>query len=206
MLNVACCLWDANGRTEPHSRCFDETWVEKLYRGFKRNLTIPFRFVVFTDRKRSFCDGIDQQRLATNPPDYGCMIEPFKLNEPTIICGLDTIILRNIDHMADYCLMGKAIAAPIHPSKPQDGVINAIVFAPAGHRRVFDDWHGENDMVWLRKFAPVLTDDLWPREILSLKLHDVRRKGTQGASIIYFHGQPKCHQMGDTAWVKQNWV
>lgn len=207
MLNVACCLWDANAKTEQHSRCYDETWVDKLYRGFKRNLTRPFRFVCFTDREREFCPGVEQELLDSLDPDYGCLIEPFRLNEPVIICGIDMIVLRNLDHMADFCLAGgEKFAAPIHPSKPQEGIVNPIVFAPSGLRRIFDEWDGENDMVWLRKFPHVRSDTMWPGQILSLKLHDVRRKGTQGAHICYFHGVPKPHQMGDTAWVKQHWV
>lgn len=205
MLTIACCLWEPNGHSEDFSRCFDETWVEKLYRGFRRNLTRQFRFVCFTDRKRAFCAGVEQERLAASEPSYGCLMEPFKLNEPMIVCGLDMIVLRNIDHMADYCLTGAKIAAPIHPSKPQDGVVNPIVFVPAGFRRVFDEWKGENDMIWLRKFGPITTDSMWPGQILSLKLHDVRRKGTQDAHIIYFHGVPKPNQMADVDWVKENW-
>lgn len=205
MFHIACCLWDANDKSKDFSKCFDETWVDKLYRGFSRHLTRPFRFVCFTDRVRTFCDGVHQERLAAKVPGYGCLMEPFKLNEPMIVCGLDMIVLRNIDHMANYCLSGDKIAAPIHPSKPQDGVINPVAFVPAGFRRVFDEWNGENDMVWLRKFGPVTTDGMWPRQILSLKLHDVRRKGTQGAHIIYWHGTPKPHQMANVDFVKENW-
>lgn len=206
MLHVACCLWSPNKNSYEFSLCYDETWVDKLYRGFKRNLTRPFRFICFTDRERKFCNGVEQELLETDPPDYGCLIEPFKLNEPVIICGLDMVVLKNIDHMADYCLKPGRVAAPRHPSKPENGVINPVIFAPAGHRRIYDEWNGENDMVWLNKQNPIHTDKMWRGQILSLKLHDVRRNGTQGAHIIYFHGVPKPHQMSDVAWVKQNWV
>lgn len=205
MLHVACCLWDPTNNSYEFSRCYDETWVNKLYRGFKRNLTRPFRFVCFTDRERQFCEGVDQELLETDPPDYGCLIEPFKLNEPLIICGIDMIVLRNIDHMADYCLQGRVIAVPCHPSRP-NVIINPVLFSPAGQRRVFDEWNGENDMAWIAKQDTIFTDKMWPNQILSLKLHDVRRKGTQGAHIVYMHGKPKAHQMQDVAWVKQNWV
>lgn len=207
MVHIACCLWDANGNSQDFSRCYDESWVDKLYRGFKRNLTRPFRFVCFTDRERSFCPGVEQERLETEVPDYGCLIEPFKLDEPVIICGLDMVILKNIDHMADFCLAGgDKFAAPIHPSKPQDGIVNPIIFVPKGFRRVFDNWNGENDMLWLRTFPHVLSDKLWLGQLLSLKLHDVRRKGTQGAHIVYMHGTPKMHQMGNIDWVRQHWI
>jgi len=205
MLHIACCLWDVNDKSLPNSRCYDESWVEKLYRGFVRNLTLPFRFVCFTDRDRYFDGPIEQERLEAKVPHYGCLIEPFKLNEPMMICGLDTVILQNVDHMARYCLEGERIAVPRHPSLP--GVtINPIVFVPRGHRRVFDEWRGENDMEWIGRQDPLHTDTMWPGEILSLKLHDVRRKGTQGARIVYFHGDPKPPSLMHLGWVKENWV
>jgi hypothetical protein len=204
MLRIACCLWDANKHSQAFSRCYDESWVEKLYRGFARNLTMPFRFVCFTDRRRTFAEPVEVQRLHCAVPHYGCLIEPFRLDEPTIICGLDTVVLGNVDHMARYCLEGDKIALPRHPSLP-DVTINPIVFVPQGHRRVWDDWNGENDMVWLDRQAHVKTDDMWPGEILSLKLHDVRRRGPQGARVIYFHGLPKPDDLAETDWVRSHW-
>lgn len=205
MLHVACCLWDANGHSQSFSRCYDETWAEKLYRGFKRNLTQPFRFVCFVDYPRAFDElEIDQEILEADEPNYGCMIEPFKLNEPTIICGLDTVILQNIDHMAEYCLSGEKIAVPKHPSLPD--IINPVVLVPKGHRAVFDSWNGENDMQWMGKQGVVFTDTMWPGQILSLKMHDIRRKGPQGARIVYFHGDPKPPALMQLDWVKENWV
>ena len=44
MLTVVAPLWDANEKSLSFSRCYDESWVEKLYAGFCRHLTRPFRF------------------------------------------------------------------------------------------------------------------------------------------------------------------
>lgn len=205
MLHVATCLWDANERSQSFSRCYDESWVEKLYRGFRRNLTVPFRFVLFTDRIRKYREPIEQELLETSPPSYGCMIEPFKLNVPSIICGLDTVILDNIDHMARYCLTGRDIAIPRHPSRP-DVTINPIVFVPDGHRKIFDAWRGENDMEWLGTQHPNPTDEMWPGQILSYKLHDLRVRGQQKARIVYFHGKPKMPELTNAHWLTSNWV
>lgn len=206
MINVACCLWDPNRNSKDFSRRYDEEWVEKLYRAFQRNLTVPFKFIVFTDRRRDYLEeAIHQHQLMTRVPDYGCLIEPFCLNEPTIICGLDTVILKNLDHMAEYCMDPRnKVAQPNHPSLPGKK-INPVVFVPPGNRGIFDRWCGENDMDWLQIQDTVPTDDLWPGEIVSLKLHDVRRKGVQGASIVYFHGEPKADEMLSTDWVREHW-
>lgn len=205
MLCVACCLWDANKRSQPFSKCYDESWVDKLYRGFRRNLTMPFRFVLFTDRKRMFAEQIEQRRLKTAVPDYGCLIEPFCLDEPTIVCGLDTVVVGNIDHLANYCLTAEAIALSRDPYKPERS-INPVALVPKGYRAIFDDWRGENDMDWLRRYPCAFIDDLWPGQVVSLKANRIRDVGLGAARIVYFHGTPKAHQLGHLDWVQEHWI
>jgi hypothetical protein len=71
---------------------------------------------------------------------------------------------------------------------------------------VFDDWRGESDMVWLRNFPWKPIDDLWPRQVLSLKAHKIRDLGLQEARIVYFHGDPKPPALMNLAWVRQHWT
>lgn len=204
MLHVATCLWAANGHSFEFSRCYDESWVEKLYRGFARNLTIPFRFVVFTDGPRSFCEGIEQERLSKPVPDYGCFTEPYRLNQPMILAGLDTVIVSNIDHLASYCLRGDVkIALPRDPYATERAC-NGVALVPAGQRKIFDDWRGENDMEWLRKQPHDFIDDLFPESVVSFK-GSVRDRGLRDARIIYFHGNPKMQDLTDLPWVTEHW-
>jgi hypothetical protein len=210
MLHIACCLWDPNERSHDFSLCYDESWVEKLYCGFRRNLTVPFRFVCFTDRDRRFSGPIHQERLATEVPHYGCLIEPYKLNEPTIICGLDMVVVRNVDHFARYCWTSDKPALVGHPTnKDKFGFINPVVFVPAGWRSVYEEWRGENDMDYL-KFRADFNDanEIWPGQLLSLKLNNVilGAMPPPGARIIYFHGKKKPHELDNCGWIKQHWV
>lgn len=204
MLIVSTCLWKENEKTKDFSRGYNELWVERLYRGFARNLTVPFRFILFTDSTRKFDEPIEQLRLSVPTPDYGSFIEPFRLNKPMILVGLDTIIVGNIDHYADYCKRGELVALPRDPYQPERS-INGVALVPSGHRNIFDFWRGENDMEWLRKFPWQPIDDMFPGECLSLKFHDVRRKGLQGAKIIYFHGKPKPPDLMHLDWVREHW-
>jgi hypothetical protein len=84
-----------------------------------------------------------------------------------ILVGLDTVIVRNIDHFAHYCLTGDKIALPRNPYNAEQS-INGVALVPAGHRKVFDDWRGENDMEWMRKFPWQPIDDLWPGQVVSV--------------------------------------
>lgn len=204
MLVVATCLWQANKHSLPGSLCYDETWVDKLYRGFRRNLTMRFRFVVFTDRQRRFAEPVEQEMLSATVPDYGSFTEPYRLNEPMILVGLDTVIVGNLDHFHNYCLTAERIALLRDPYKPEQS-INGVALVPAGQRHIWDEWDGANDMEHLRRYDTAFIDDTWPGHCLSLKAHDVRRKGLQDARIIYFHGKPKPHQIGNPDWIKEHW-
>lgn len=187
------------------SRCYNEEWVEKLYRGFKRNLTIPFEFVVFTDKHRKFSPHIKQERLWRLPADYGSCIEPFRLGEPMIFVGLDTIILGNVDKFARWCLSTDKIALPKHPY--EDFSINGVVLCPKGQEHIHSTWNGENDMKWLREFPHDRIDELWPKRVVSYKAH-VAKRGTPPpeAKIVYFHGSPKAHDLiYGHKWVQEHW-
>jgi hypothetical protein len=203
MITVATVLWDLNAKSFPFATAYNEMWVERLYRNFAKHVTRPFRFVVFTDRKRRFVEpAIEQQRLTAEEPDYGCCIEPFSLGVPSIIVGLDTVVTGNIDHLADYCLTGDNLALPRSPGK--DFACNGVALVPAGHRYIFDNWRGENDMVWLRRQPHVFIEDLFgPGQVVSYKCH-VRPNGLGDAKVVFFHGPPKMDSLSDP-WIVRNW-
>jgi hypothetical protein len=203
MLTVATCFWDANEGSQSFSRCYSELWVEKLYRGFKRNLSVPFRFVCFVDRERKFKEPIEQELLTHRPIGYGSCVEPFKINEPMIFVGLDTVIVGNCDKFARYCLDGKKLALPKHPF--EDYSINGVVLCPAGQRQIFDDWRGENDMDWMRKWPHDRIDELWPDRVLSYRAHVRGKAALNKARIIYFHGRAKPHEIPHEAFIKEHW-
>lgn len=201
-LIIATLLWDANDKSLPFSTMYDESWVEKLYRGFKRHCTVPFEFVCFTEKDRSFDEPITVKRLSTNSPGYGHCIEPYTLNEPMILVGLDTVITGNIDHLAEYCLEASKLAVPRDPFFPQV-VCNGVALVPGGHAWVYDDWDGENDMDWIRSLDVEVIDDLFPGHVVSYKGH-VLDYGLDDARIVYFHGEKKPHEL-DLDWIRDEW-
>lgn len=204
MITVATLLWDANDNSLPFSRIYDETWVEKLYRGFARNLTLPFRFVCFTDRDRDFCEPIQQERIRGRL-DYSACIEPYRLGDPMMLVGLDTIITGNVDHLADYCLEAQRLAVPRDPYDARI-VCNGVALVPAGHERVALDHDGKtNDMEWIRAHRPAVLDDLFPGQVLSYKVH-VKPRKLGDARIVYFHGEEKPHQeYARVGWIREHW-
>jgi uncharacterized Rossmann fold enzyme len=204
MLNIVTLLWHANALSRDFSCCYDESWVMKLFDGFARNLTRPHRFVLFTDRRRDL-GGRDvlQILIDSAPPAYGACIEPYRLDEPMILVGLDTVVTGNIDHLADYCLNSNTIALPRDPFHSTT-VCNGVALVPAGQRKVYETWSGENDMDWMRAQPHKVIDILFPGHVVSFK-GDAKHHGLRDARIVYFHGHEKPHELPDVEWIETHW-
>jgi len=92
MLNVVCLLRQG-GKVG-----YDASWVKKLQRAVDRNLTIPHRFVCFSD-----CD-VTCERIPLIDGDHGFwskmqLFRPGVLSGPTLFLDLDTVICSNLDSM-----------------------------------------------------------------------------------------------------------
>lgn len=204
MLTVATLLWQPNDKSLPFSRMYNETWVEKLYRGFRRNLTVPFRFVVFTDRAYSFdAPEIETHLLRDPKPSYATCIEPYVLDDPMILVGLDTVVTGNIDHLAEYCLAADTIALPRDPYRMQQAC-NGVALVPAGNAHVYTRHNGENDMEWMRAQPHRFIDDLFPGHVVSFK--GKAKRGLGDARIVYFHGKEKPHELPNIDWISKHWA
>lgn len=173
-----------NQKTKRFSKCYDESWVEKLYRGFKRNCRRPFEFVLFVDYYRELSEPITQ-RLLEPPYNYGSCITPFSLGERSIIVGLDTIVTGDCDWLFDL----EGLWLPVDPNRPKK-MCNGVAVT-SGQKEIFESWRGENDMDWLNTFKaqPLPVD-----KIKSFKGH-VLDQGIGDASIVYFHGMDKPHEI-----------
>lgn len=208
MLHVTSVLFDANASSAEFSRCYDESWVEKLYRGFRRNLTMDFRFVLFTDRPRRFVEPVEQIPLASNPPTWAACIEPLSLGEPQIFVGLDTLITGNIDALGCYALDHPGgLALPRDPHHKERSINGVVIAGAKMGRLVFECWDGKrNDMEHMREFPWHAIDDLWPGWVVSCKANQVRDFGLRGARIVYFHGRPKPLELVEKyQWVRDHW-
>jgi len=203
-ITIATLLWDKNKHSAHFSKMYDESWVEKLYNGFARNLTIPWRFVLFTDRQRKLRKEIKQERIKMAVPDYSACIEPFRYGCPMILCGLDTIVVGSVDHMASYCLTHDRLALPRDPNNLEQAC-NGVCLIPANHQHIYRNQpKGENDMVWLRKQEHDYIDDLFPGQVRSFKCH-VRTFGLGNARLVYFHGNDKPHELPEVDWIDKHW-
>lgn len=203
MITVATLFWQANASSKPFSSMYDETWVEKLYRGLARNLTQRFRFICYVDRPRVFAEPIAQRQIANPKPSYADCIQPFEMGEPMILVGLDTVITGNIDHLAEWALTSDKLALPRDPyNKAQ--ACNGVCLVPGGMSDIATKHRGENDMEWLRKFPHDFIDDLFPGHVQSFK-GAVRDRGLGDTRVCYFHGREKPHELPAGHPVLEHW-
>lgn len=202
-LVVATLFWQPNRHSYAFSR-YDESWVDKLYRGFKRNLTRPFDFIAFTDREYGFEEPeIQQRRLLDQEPDYSACIEPYSLDRAMILVGLDTIVTGNCDRYADWIEDACVIGVPRDPFNSRQ-CCNGVALVPEGLRsRMWDEYDGRNDMDWIRANPHVILDEIFPGEIVSYK-GSVKNHGLGDARIVYFHGHEKPHEL-DEDWIREHW-
>lgn len=202
-LVVATLLWEPNAKSEKFSRCYDESWARRLFSGFERNLTVPFRKVLYTDRRRDLPSDIEQVVVpGLGQGGYADCIRPYELIAPMILCGLDTVVTGNCDHLAEYVLSGGQFALPRDPYNRAQAC-NGVALVPAGMGKIFTEHDGANDMVHVRRYPHVFIDDLWPGQVVSYKGH-VERNGLGDARIVYFHGHKKPHEL-DHNWLARHW-
>jgi len=203
LITVATLLWSPNGHSQPFSAMYTDDWALKLLNGFARNLTREFEFVLFTDRARDLPAVIQQRPIKSAVPSYADCVQPFELDRPMILCGLDTLVTGNIDHLADYCLTADKIALPRDPYNRAQAC-NGVVLAPAGNAHVASSHRGENDMEHMRAQPHAYIDDLWPGAVQSWK-GAVRGQGLGDSRVIYFHGAEKMHELRDNPIIREHW-
>lgn len=204
MITIATLFWRANQKSQPFSAMYTEAWVEKLLNGFARNLTDEFRFVCFVDRiYPRLSKVIDQRLLESATPGYADCIAPYSLNEPMILCGLDTVVTGNCDDLARYCLEADTIALPRDPYSPEVAC-NGVALVPAGKAGVYESWSGENDMAHMRAQPHVFIDDIFPGAVRSYK-GSISKTGLGDTRIAYFHGLDKPHELIGLDWIRKHW-
>ena len=214
MIAICTGFWDANQFSKSFSRHYTEADVDALYRSFARHLTVPFRLICWSEKERSYSEPIEQRRfrpeaLRNGAPHYGSMTQLYELNEPMILCGLDTIAVGNCDHLAAYCIGADKPAAPMDPFKPET-VCNGVVLVPGGCKWMWEQGqYVSNDMDWIRDLYAnkrlATIDSLFPGQVVSYKGH-VRKTGlTADTRIVYFHGEHKPHELPHVGWIDRHW-
>ena len=221
MIKIITCLFDGVVFGVPHStNIFDATWVDKLYRGIKRNTTKPFELICLVDKEYPIKEPVKQVKFieqANVSVGWSLLVEMYRpdiTSDRRVTIGLDTIIMDNID---DILEIDNDIAMITDPMEPEE-VCNAITWCSHETAKfIWDVWTNKrewvyenckfitkdavSEMVLLRKLfdqdGEALRVDNIHEGIYSYKVHIMDEPDLiENAKIIYFHGKPKPHELG----------
>jgi hypothetical protein len=205
----ATLLWAPNDQSFPFSRHYTTDWVERLYRSIDRNYGGDFRFIVWTDKLRTYCEPIEQRPITSPFPTYGDCVEPYAASDeaPMILMGLDTVATGNLEDLVDYAKHATVLALPRDPYNPRQAC-NGVALIPQGHGFVWNDWidRREGDMDRCRSVEHVFIDDLFPGQCVHYRT-GVAGSGLGDARLVYFSGEDKPGAMPrrEAPWLKDHW-
>ena len=236
-LTVTCTLFDSP--EENHGwvgwGLYDPTWVDKLYRGVRRNLdpTTELRFVCITE----YPDSAFQEPVEAVPFAYKehigrwmCINEVFRpdLNlGRTLVMGLDTIIMGSLDDIAAY-------DGPMAMTRAREGkheACNAVVSytgetgaqlweeyiadpdgVSAAHVTPWSRGQGSEMVYWRERGEAWLNggrhllDDFYPGQLCSWKLQGKKDLATLAdCRVLYFHGHTKPCRDDVPPEIREHW-
>ncbi len=192
--SIVCCL-RSGGEYHPNH-------ISALAKQIARNVTIPYRFVCYTDQVADLA-GIEMVELEKNYPGWWSCVELWKHQGPTIAIGLDTMVLKNIDNLLKVaCHVPEdeffLLDSFFHPGE----FINGMQIWNGDWSWLYDQFDFEKESKLHRGDENYQIETLQARGvdlepiqeyfegICNYKLH--YKKGlVKDPSIVIFHGRPK---------------
>lgn len=215
-LTVACLWWNQ------WCKELGPVYVVRLKNMLERHLSVPHRFVCFTDRP----DLLRTYGVETLPMDCPRWRWNFRkmilykndngLKGRVLAFDLDNIILDSIDWILEYrgpfCVLEDFYAKGSPGGNIMSfeaGTLHDVFYEPLMQDGFRLGWKFRgSERLWYRE-APIVLEfwqHLFPSRIVNYKPRPDTRltKVPQGASIVCFHGRPRPHEVDDP-WVLQNW-
>lgn len=213
MLNVVCLLRQG-GKVN-----YDASWVEKLKRAVERNLTIPHRFVCFSD-----CD-VPCERIPLLSGDHGFwskmqMFRQGVLTGPVLYLDLDTVICQNINDVV-HQLTNQSFVMWLEADKNIHS--SAFMFWQGDHSYLWDIYKSQPLEHWQSLYSTpplygdqaiisentqhTLLTDHCPDSWFHIANHKDARRDLSAVKILMFRKvSQKPSTMGYNPLVQQHWV
>jgi hypothetical protein len=227
MLDVICFYWCGYDRPNWHDKELGVQYINRLYAGVCRNLTLPFVFTCFLEKginKNSINKKIDVKYF-DSPSWRGCLpkLKAFDHNngfsDRVIVLDLDLVITGNLDEMFSY--NGTFMTRSTFKKLPKMMSGGDIVFFKAGTMPFWDvltekteeieELTGGRERFIYRKFFKKIGMDFvqvkYPNQIFSYKRHVLRANGklSPNCRIVSCHGRPRPHEIKEP-WIKEHWI
>jgi hypothetical protein len=219
MLNVVTMLWgDWGGK---HAL----KYVHRLCDGVKKNLSLDYRFICFTDRPSSQFDG-DVICLPMDVPDWRWNLRKLILYKPNnrlvgrvLAFDLDVVITGSLDDIAECRKPFVTCEAAYHKGKvggsligfeAEDYLLKKCLWNPIIRGKqcvdLYESITGGSERKYLQYQMdnfPQLKIHFWqdelPGQVVSYKV-DCQKGIPENARVVRFHGSPRPHEVGGVYW------
>lgn len=183
----------------PPDKTYDHNYVNRLYQMCKRQLSVPFKFLCFTDDPSGL--KCESRKLPNGLVGWWNKLYLFKsglLKGKVLYLDLDTIIIDSLDFVSSF----EGDFAILRDFYRPEGYGSGVMLwnkAPD----LWDEWnkagkpdHGLGDQGFVEKRIKnaLRLQDLFPQKFVSFKA-DCSEKIPEGAAVVCFHGVPKPHQL-----------
>lgn len=197
---------------------YSSEYVNKLYNMVRRHMSLPFRFVCFTDNSVGINKNIEcLPPLTDNPYIRGWFYklsffqdEIYDLRGEVLFLDLDIVIINDITELFNYDTKFCVISDWLYGSKSTTKFNSSVMKWSVGDLGwVFSDYVNNyrinkkftGDQDYLSKVVSDYT--FWPVEwCVSYKFNQLSEKN----KIVVFHGNPNPHECLNLEWVKTNWI
>jgi 2-polyprenyl-3-methyl-5-hydroxy-6-metoxy-1,4-benzoquinol methylase len=203
-MNIICVKWGVK---------FTHDDVNKLYAQVKRNLTIPFSFICFTDSSEGINPAIECRDLPyTTVEGWWQKLYLFSkeanLKGRNFFLDLDTVITNNIDAIAstkgEFVILRDVFYGLVESVKETDCGSAVMLWDDSNYSYVWDDFianpkaamksiHPHGDQRWIQAKIPERRyfQDMYEKKIVSFKKEILLEKvRPEAVNIVCFHGEP----------------
>lgn len=205
---------------------YDESWVDKLYRGFRRHSERSFSMICITDFENPKFEEPITPVPFNYKPHVGQWMSINEVFHPDwniqrgLFCGLDTVICGPMDDIMsfdgtigmtrDATVVGKVSNAMVlFDGAAMTDLWYLYIRDPFGWAaRSTAKWSQGlgSEMVFWRENCPhsiEVLDDIYPRRFFDFS----KSAGVipLTASVVYFRGTSKPDRISEDHWVKKEW-
>lgn len=206
MLNIVCVLKSGGD--------FDHRWVDALERTIWDKVTEPHRFWCLTDIDNLMLSpkiAVLYVRLREGWPGWWSKIEMFRPGlfpdgEPVLFFDLDTVILRDITHLAGAIDTDLVLLRDFYRLQTAWG--SGVMGWTAGcFTEIFETFRHDvrtytrkfrSDQQFIQCWVPDSQVRFWqdefPGQLVSYKVH-CTEKVPAAAHVVCFHGKPRPHEI-----------
>jgi len=221
-VNIVCFYWNGTDRPGWDDVNLGFDYILKLYNGFKRNTTVPFKFHcltpdVYYEHKDIAFHKLESPSWMGCLPKYSMFNPAYGFEGRVFACDLDVVITGNMDDILSY--KGKFSTRRTFHGKPESGG-DMISFKGGTYQWIWktfvDNTSGMENFTkgrerWVYRYHPKMKkfpflQDLFPGQILSYKNNVNGGRGvTESTRIVSCHGNPRPHKINEP-WVKEHWI